>query len=260
MWTKTIWWLRFAVVLWVASIGVVTALQAVGLVPALPKLSPYVWVISLVILGVDNLGTLISRKYNSNKRRTLDEIERALMTLVITVAHETTLRFEDLGAGVYVISTHWWKRGSKEQLSRIKRFRPAGYPQQSGISWSSRTGAVGECLRTRKPVHKNWQRLAEKYGEVEVPDEQFNKMPEQTRCGFTRDEFNTIVGKYSEVLAVPIWHGRKERTMLGILTVDRAFKGQDDNFISRLQSTRDVAASAASVVSRSLKPSGTEVG
>ena len=254
MWGKIVFGLRIAAASWVGLVALVAALQAVGLVPQLPKVEPFAWVFSLIIIGIDNAGTIVSRKYHASKKRRDSEIEKVVMSLLIgCVDGKPSLRFEHLGASVYVRA---WRqpRTGPTRLKRIKRFRPAGLPQQSGIRWTSLTGAVGECWRTKRVVTKDWQKVAERYADTAIDDAAFQRISADTRAGFTREEFVAIVGSYSEVVAVPIWHPGKESTMLGVLTVDRAFRGQDATFRPTLATTRRRAEAAAAVLAHTIKP------
>lgn len=248
-WSDIAFWLRVGAVAWVAAVGVFEALQFFGLLPQDHKLEPWVWSVSLVLLGVDNVGTLISRRLAKNRARRNDAITKALMALLIEITrNEPTLRFEKLGGNVFVTR----RDGS---VKRIVRFRPAG-PQQSGIDWSDAKGAVGHCIRERRTIHKPWQAIARKYGSSGVSEERWAKMPAHTKHGFTHREFNSIVAKYSEILAEPIWVPGVEPRMIGVLTVDRAFEASDATFEEKLsaESVLQSVAASASVVGHTLHP------
>ncbi|WP_309617703.1 hypothetical protein [Salinibacterium sp.] len=215
---------------------------------------------SLAIIAVDNVGTLISRRIHTRRSERGRQLERAAMSLAILVARSwADVRFEHLGVSVFV-ETRWSKirrlSGSEVRLRRVSRFRPAEFPQQSGISWSGEKGAVGECWRTKKHSYVNWQAVAKKWGDLDLTEEDFEKIAIKTRAGFSRTDFSAIAGKYSEVHAEPIWHGKKERELLGVLSIDRVFSAEDDPFISRLdsQGTREAAAGAASAAAAILRP------
>jgi hypothetical protein len=253
MWSRGIFWVRIAAAIFAAGAGLLTALDFYGAITLSPKFEPAVWAVSLVIIGGDNIGTLISRKFHSNQTAREKQIDKALMGLLISLAETQALRFEHLGASVYV--SPWWDRSNK-RLKRVRRFRPAGYPLQSGISWTSVTGAVGECWTAHAVVHKDWSKIARKYHGVILDEAQFAKVSVATRHGFTCEQFNAIAGKYSEILAVPVWHGRNERRQIGVLTIDRAFQEDEATFTARLniKGNIDVASATASAVGTILKP------
>ncbi|WP_168626987.1 hypothetical protein [Cryobacterium sp. BB307] len=247
--------MRIGALLWVTVVGVTAALQANGLVPNLPRLEPFAWAFSLVVIGVDNAGSLVVRRWEDNRAILSRKIETALMALLIgLVKGKKELRFEELGANVYTVS--WLDKtlqrsDEARRLKRIKRFRP-GYPQQSGIRWTPRTGTVGQCWSERREVHWTGHNLAKRHAGTSFSEEEFLNIRKDTRQGFTREEFQSIVGKYSEILAVPIWHPQKDGKMLGVLTIDRAYKQSDDVFVPMLAKSGESAAATASVVARNL--------
>lgn len=262
MWPRVVFWLRLGAVAWVTLVGVVAALQASGTVPRLPKLEPWAWAFSLVILGIDNAGTLISRGVHKIARERNAELEKALMSLLIDVARSGGVRFEDLGASVFQPSRlDRLVRREPHQLVRTVRFRPSDYPLQSGIDWAPSKGAVGAAWSGRKEVYKNWRNIAERWGGVDdMSDDQFKRISASSRMNFSKKEFLAIAGKYSEVLVLPIWHRKKNR-MIGVLSIDRAFKAEDATFTPELEKkgTREVAAATASLVGRILHPNGDKV-
>jgi hypothetical protein len=262
MWLNRLFFgMRIGAVLWVAAVGIVAALQASGLVPDLPKLEPWAWAVSLVVLGVDNAGTLVLRAQQSHRRGQNQQIEKALQSLLIEVAKGGKVRFEELGASVYRPSRRD-RFNRKDQdpdlILRVVRYRPAGYPQQSGVTWTPSKGIVGRAWSSRREAYIDWRPIVARYaGVADMTDEQFlKKIPEKTRLGFTRTEFVAIVDKYSEILAVPIWHGRKDNKLVGVLSIDRAYKADDATFNPQLNAkgTREVAVATGSVVARILFP------
>lgn len=258
-WPKVVFWLRLAAVAWAATIPIVLILQTNGLVPALPKLETAAWIISLVVLGVDNLGTLISRAVHRRIRSVDGEVEKVLLGALNDISRSAGIQFWEMGASVYRPSRlDRMFRPSREprRLVRIKRFRPTGYPQQSGVNWAPGKGVVGVCWESRKELYKDWTAIARAWGGSEINDDQFGKIPHATRMGFTRREFATIADKYAEIIAVPIWHSRKDNKMIGVLSIDRSFRDDDASVTVQLgkKGTREVAAATASVVSRILVP------
>ncbi|GAA4351191.1 hypothetical protein [Microbacterium rhizosphaerae] len=252
MWSVVSLVLRIGAVAWAALVGLGAALIAAGLINPLPKFEGTVWVISLIILGVDNVGTLIVRGSRRRRGRRMDRLEDALMVALLQIVRETPqLHLEDLGANAYVVSGRDSKR-----LHRVARLRPGRYPQESGVAWGSGKGMVGACLDQKKRVYRNWYAVAKKYGNTDISPEAFEKIPVNTRCGFTYEEFVSIVGKYSEVLAEPIWDLRNDGRILGVLTVDRAYRSGESEYTPLLdkRATHESAGLAASVVSRIVRP------
>jgi|GEM_PF-5003859 hypothetical protein len=243
------WWdglvrvLRIFAGAWVAIIAIVAALQAGGMVPELPKLEPYAWVISLAIIGVDSIGSLFANKVRRSKASQKSRTEKALMGLVLNLSIQRVLRFEELSASVFV-PTRWSRflrvllRRAPDHihLTKYKQFRPGGFPAQSGIRFTPGKGVVGECWRTKKFVHKDLDAVAERWGSVELSAEAFEKVKVSTRQGFSLGEFHTVVGKYREIAAEPIWHPTKDGKLVGILTLDRPRSETAEEFRPRLGS------------------------
>lgn len=261
MWSKIVFWLRLgaAVFAGVAAIlGVYNHYAADD--QKLPEgFEPITWGIALAIVMFDNVGTLISRKVHAVRSGRRSRIEKALMGMIINLAKTNALPFDEIGASVYV--PYWrdvaLRRSSdKVRLKRIIRYRPAGYPLQSGVNWRAGKGMVGSAWQSRSSRYLNTHAIAKAHGGQDLSPAQFARLSKDTRCGFTVAEFNAISGKYSEIRAEPLWHGRKERVLVGVLSIDRAYIAEDDRFASKLdkKQTREVAAAAASLVSDILKP------
>ena len=185
MWAKTVAWLRAAAALWAGIIGVLAILQGLNVIPTAPKVEAFVWVVSLSIIALDNVGTLVSRRIHSRRTQREEKLDQAAMSLAIALAQTQAVRFEELGICIYV-ETRWSKvfgrSRPQEGLKRIRRFRPAGYPQQSGVTWTSAKGTVGECWTNKTVVHKDWSAIARRWGGAAMNDDAgFKRIPEATR-------------------------------------------------------------------------------
>lgn len=261
MWSKIVFWLRLGAAIFAGVAAVFGVYNHYA--PDEGKLpdwfEPTTWGIALAIVMFDNVGTLISRKVRSFRSGRKAAIEKALLGMIINLAKTHSIPFDEIGASVYV---PYWRDTvrrpalNKYRLKRIVRFRPAGYPLQSGVKWSAGKGMVGHSWETRSSRYLNTHAIAKSYGGQDLTQAQFMRLSKDTRCGFTVEEFNVIAGKYSEVRAEPLWHGRKERSLVGAISIDRAYIAEDDRFSPKLdkKETREVAAAAASVVSDILKP------
>lgn len=265
MWAAISLTARIAIIAYTAIVGLGAALTALGIITALPKLDTWVWFISLIVLGVENIVTLVIRHFRSKRGSRGAKLEDALASALIQIVRENpALHLEELGANVYWFS-RWdrFRRADHKQtrLNRIARFRPGRYPQESGVAWSAGKGTVGLCWSMKKRVHRDWHAVAERWGNVELDQKAFETIPEGTRCGFTLTEFQAIAGKYSEVLAEPIWDSRKNGVMLGVITIDRAYRpAASEVHMPQLdkRATHGSAGIAAGVVSRILRPGTAE--
>lgn len=250
---------RIAAISWAALVGLAAALQAADLVPSLPRIEPFVWAISLGFIAVDNVGVLISRRLRRDFFMREDALRTALTGLLIQLSNDDDkVRFQELGASIYLIPSlksrlKWWRT---PELERALRVRPAGYPQKSGVTWTSGKGNVGTCWAQGSTQYMNcFERAKTWSGNAPTVDE-FNRLPEAERSGMTYNDFVRIADKYAEVIAEPIWDRRNEKKLVGVLSVDRAHKTSDGRFVAQLgeQETRDATAATASMVGRILKP------
>ncbi|MFT4281497.1 hypothetical protein [Microbacterium sp.] len=260
-WRRIVLWARVIAVTWAGLVGLLEVLVHYELVTPSPRVQPTIWIISLSMIGLGSLGGIIGDAVKQRFAERKSLYDNALMTLLIELSRDQTARFEDLGGSVYRPAR--WRRTVRHEdgtrsvrLKRVHRFRPSAFPLPSGITWTARTGAVGECWTSHRPVPKNWQAVAAKYqGPVGAAD--FRRVSKETKNGFSLDEFNAIAHRYSEVLAVPVWDPARDDKQVGVLSVDRLY-AEDVTFKPILSSTvaqRLVAATSAAVGSI-LKPQG----
>ncbi|TFC94040.1 hypothetical protein E3T28_15910 [Cryobacterium sinapicolor] len=255
MWGKVTFWLRLGAVVFVALVGIGAFMRQAGYVSFHPVFESWVWGVGLVVLAVDNAGTLAVRGVHAQRLKREKDIESALMSMLIILAKSKKLRFEELGASVYVPKRRrdWSNGKAHRHLKRIHRFRPAGFPPKSGIAWHSGAGTVGDCWRDKKTTYWDGTAIARSYPSeklANLTDESFNKISTRTRQGFSLEQFRNVTGKYCEIIASPIWDESKDRTLLAVLTVDRALTEGDDNRMLHLNSamTRETVQSVCRVI------------
>jgi hypothetical protein len=251
---------RFGAALWVAVIVLFGGFQTLGYIPSSPKLDPIGWGISLGIIGLESVGAIIrdrSERSRSELQRNLDRISLLFVLEQLRDGHQSLgLAFEDLGVSVWV-PTMWSRFRGRAlrlprkdfRLRRLNRFRPDDFPQSSNIPWTGDIGGIGKCWSGQREDYHDNHLLAKKWGNVEITKEQFAKIPADTRRGFSREQFSRIVGKYSELRAIPIMHSDDENgTMIGVLTIDRVYAAGQTPFIRHLDADttlrRGVAAAA----------------
>ncbi|KAM9866739.1 hypothetical protein ACIFOC_00431 [Leucobacter aridicollis] len=234
-------WARIVLVLRIATL-VFAGLVTLGLFLSAQKIieinsgwEKWVWGTTLVVIVVDNVGTLFTRRHFRIKHQREKDIENTLMSTLLAISRTKRVRFEELGMSVYVPRRFNWKfwqsRSRPRMLKRIHRFRPSGFPQQSGIAWTELTGAVGECWRDRKLVYWDGVAIARRHSPEalsEMTQQAYESISTETKQGFSLEQFKSITGKYSEVAATPIWDNRLERKLIGILTIDRAYVNGHD--------------------------------
>jgi len=252
--------------LWVAAVAVFAGLQTLGYIPQTPKLEPIAWVISLVIIGLESVGSIIRERVDTGRARLRADLDRWCLTFVLEHlrdGHQARgLTFEELGLSVWVPTMLSRFRGrfmklprEEYRFRRLNRFRPDGYPQSSAIQWSGSIGTLGQCWREQKEEYWDCHAIAAKYDGVEMTDKEYARIAAKTRQGFSRAQFTRIVSKYSEIKATPIMHTDPERDMMiGVLTIDRVYTADQTPFIRHLDSsaTQQRAVAAAAGVASTL--------
>ncbi|WP_144833032.1 hypothetical protein [Microbacterium sp. BH-3-3-3] len=226
-WKRVVFWARVAAIVWVALVGLNEVLTFYKVYEPSPNLQPTIWLVSVLLLGVGSLGNLIGDAVRDRFAVKRGKLDSAMMSMIIELCADGSLRFDDLGGSVY--KPAWLPRfvrdssGEKVQrLKRVHRFRPSASSPPSGISWTARTGAVGECWSLRRPVYKDWHAVASRYKEPLTATE-FARVSKATRNGFSLDQFNVIASKYSELLAVPVYDPQNDAKLIGVVSVDRLF-------------------------------------
>lgn len=134
-------------------------------------------------------------------------------------------RLQDLGANVFIAGRRrLWRQ---PRLRRLERIRLTDYPQPSSVHFSQGKGVVGLCWRNARPEHVDWSPIARRWGSSDLSGDEWAKIPEEDKYGFTRDEFVAMAGKYAEILAVPVTE--PDGTLLGCLAVDRVYDPTQDD-------------------------------
>jgi hypothetical protein len=253
---------RILAAVWIAAIGVFAGLQGLGYISFAAKLEPLAWTVSLIIIGLESIGSLVRERFEVRRVNLEKQLDRWSLTFVLEQLGTSAMAFEDLGVSVWVPTTRsrfavWLFKKSRtdHRFARLNRFRPQGHPQQSSITWTGAMGTVGQCWKTQKAVYWDARVIAAKYGEAEISTSQYERIPMAVTRGFSREQFVQVVGKYAEVRAIPIMHTDTSKAkMIGVLSIDRVFDRDDLTPKKYLdgKSTLHRAEAAAAGVSASL--------
>lgn len=237
---------RVCALVFTVAVGIGVFLHHQGILPDLGVLETAVWVTGLLILGIDNLGTLVSRHQAEKKRERNQKLDDILMQLLVGVAKSGSVRLEELGASIWLRRRippirYWWSE--ETVLRRIRRLRPMNYPHQSHLTWTSRMGLVGSCFSGKRRRYKDLWNLSTKYDEATLEtltQAQFERISEESRDGFKFEEFKVIAGKYSEMVATPIFSHEEVPKLLGVLSLDRGMPDLEEGarFQPALNKTR----------------------
>lgn len=246
IWKHVVFWLRIASIVFAGVVALGFLLSDRGFITVTPGAEKWVWGSSLVIIAVDNVGTLIARRVREDKNTLQNDIDAILMQLFSGISKSKRARFEELGGSVWVKRRPQrikYLRRRVVELTRLRRLRGMDFPHQSGITFTSQTGVVGECWRTRRSRYRNLYDHSKRYtseGVSELTNESFSRVGKDSKMGFDLLEFQATSGKYSEIAATPIFSDRTPNKLLGVLSIDRAMpqNGSGEKFQAILNQTR----------------------
>lgn len=177
----------------------------------------------------DGVTAAIGAAGKVEKDESRARVQKVVVGALVQIAEECRLELSVIGGSVFRVQRrfvwcHWKKVPHPRRmqvLTRTVRFRLRDYPQASKVLWTTGKGPIGDVLRNRAPRHVHWAPIAKKYAkDPPITREAFKKIPKKTRDCFTYDEFVEIVGRYAEVLAVPIL-SEDGGKLLGIISIDR---------------------------------------
>ncbi|MDJ0014958.1 hypothetical protein [Rhodococcus erythropolis] len=212
--------------------------------------------VSLITL-VDSTRSAYRIAKAAQREHADSRVASTVMGLSNSIGHSLGLDFGVVGGSVFVAQRRWTLNRSIFFLRRpVVLVRPPQWrirygdgPQASRVLWTTDKGAVGEAYRSGSPVYKYWSPIAKRYGVANTIDEaRFDGLEDGVKSGFTYGEFTSIVGKYAEILAVPIMSVDGGR-VLGVFAIDRPYRRDEQaRKLFDHQSIARTVESAASVV------------
>jgi hypothetical protein len=131
------------------------------------------------------------------------QIRNQLSAVIVTVAKLHTLEIADLGCGLFLIQPRGIRRPTR--LVRTQRVRIIDDLHESAVEFTKGKGTVGQCWEHQRPAYHNWGPInAQLHSKPDAVKKFWDQTPEKLKRGFTETEFVSLLGKYSEVLAVPV--------------------------------------------------------
>lgn len=234
MWSKIVLVLRIVAVVWAIVLAVALFLASQGKIELSPDLEAAGWVISIIIIGVDNAGTIARRKANSDRNRLRTDIDQAVLPMLTQMSETGSVRFEHLGASVYVCKKRWWWPSDKpKEIRRIRRVRPSNFPTRTGVRWTTKSGQVGASHSGSIVVYTDWHAAGlewRKHRSRLDPRTAFDELDESVRGSHSYEEFTAAAGRYSEIIAIPLFDPSRDSTVIGVLTIDRAFIAESTDY------------------------------
>lgn len=204
-----------------------------------------IWVVGalLVLTAGDAIRRALVRSQVVAEERKRVEVRNILASAIVAIADSLKISVSQLGAGVFLVKPRGVRR--TESLIRTERVRIPDDLYETKVHFTRGKGAVGSCWEHRRVIHQNLHQINDKYyDEPELIDHRWDSLSENTTKGFTKEEFTAIVGKYAEVLAVPIMDNG---TLVGCIALDRRWEQTPDAGRSLLNSdaTKKVLGTAA---------------
>lgn len=176
-----------------------------------------------------------------------EAVDLALVDALLLVSDITGYDKWGVGVTAWVVR----RRGLRRipVLERLARRRLTNRPAPSNIAWTKGKGIIGRCWELETEVHKDLRAACRKYPQGNITAERFADVSGDLRQGMSLDEFHRMIGKYGEVLAVPM----KDKTgaFVGCIAVDIPIDRCDQG-VARLGrvEVREVAATTAALVAR----------
>lgn len=188
--------------------------------PPDPTTEAIVLIAGGVLVFADSIGSIFASRHARAVEKRQAEVRSSVIGAVVSIAEATGLDLTELGASVFLVRRGRLP-GREDHLVRLVRFRLNDTPQASTVLWTKDKAGVGKAWAQSRIVHEPLKALAEKYGSADVTEAGFARISSTSKRGFTHEEFRNIVGKYAEVLAVPILlpddaHPR----VIGVLSID----------------------------------------
>lgn len=209
-------WLQLALALLTLVIVLNRVFVYFDLYTGNPSFEPAALGTAAVLVFMETLWGLVGgaqeRQWHIKKKRA----RKAVLSCLIAVSTAANLDVTEIGGSVFLVRRRRWFSRQKH-LHRVIRYRLRDFPQQSAVEWTSGKGAIGAAWAERRTVHVNLRKLSERYAGTTVDQALFDKLSTEARAKFELSEFQSVVGKYAEVLATPVW--RKDQ-IVGVLAID----------------------------------------
>ena len=200
--------------------------------------------IGAVVVLINTLGDLVVQRSSVKGEGRRTDIRKAVTSALITISEESQVPIKDLGANVFLVSR---SKVRKKRLERIERVRLSETPLPSNVAWFEGKGLIGRCWNNERVEHVSWSKIARRWSGKDISEERWGSIPDADKQGFTKAEFVSMVGKYAEILAVPLQDANDK--FMGCLAIDRIWRsGQPDLSVLNSSQVEGVATEAAAIL------------
>jgi hypothetical protein len=174
------------------------------------------------------------------------DIRKELGTAIATACLAAKIQPTELGAGFFMV------RPDGASLVRVERVRLLDNVPPSDVTFSRGMGTVGKCWDKSNIVHHNWAAVNAKWA-TDPPDEAtWLRTRDRTKHGLDYVSWTSLLGKYSEVLAVPVTIPGSG--LVGVIALDRRWHegAGDAGPLLSGRAVKDAVAAVAQVLAATL--------
>ena len=179
-----------------------------------PKLQACLAIALAGIVLLDSIRRAIGHLGAWQEVKMRSEVRKQLSSAIATVCAVAGVKPGDVGSGLFLVHR---SRRKGLRLKRVERVRLLDTMTESGIVFRENVGTVGKCWATERPSHHNWTAVNRRHAEKPPDEAAWNSVKSETKHGFTYSEWLKMLGRYSEVIAVPVTVNAK---LIGCLAVD----------------------------------------
>ncbi|PRY69506.1 hypothetical protein B0I08_102181 [Glaciihabitans tibetensis] len=203
----------------ILAFGVIAqqALVTWGSLDPSPSFQGWALFIGGLLVLIESIAALFTSANAAAEQVRLKSAEKVVLASLKTISDSTGIDLLCLGGSVFLAKKTGLRQ--REFLHRELRYRLSDVPQPSDVEWVKGKGVVGSAWKDKHTVHKDLSAIADRYGASELNEASFLRLRADTRGGFTREEFHSIIGKYAEVLAVLIWNSA-QTSVIGVYAID----------------------------------------
>lgn len=229
---------------------VVKALALADVIEEQPVVEAMAIFVAGGIVLIESIMSIVRNARQPAIEAELKRVEKSSLALLKAVADVTGIDILAVGVSVFIAKRAGVLGWRSVRLERTTRIRLNDHPQPSPVAWVGDKGAIGYAYQRRTQKHVNWVAIAKRYGNVEFTESSYAKVRDDTKFGFTREEFQAIVHKYGEILATPIW-SEDQRRCVGVLAIDVPMSVEHANLGTCLNTRQvhEIASSSAAVLS-----------
>lgn len=186
---------------------------------------------------------LIGREKEAELR---SEIRKQLGTAIATACKAAQIPPTELGAGFFMV------RPDGSQLHRVERVRLLDNVVASEVAFTRGMGTVGKCWDEGRTIHHSWAAVNLRWASNPPNEATWMARHKKTQHGLDYTSWTSLLGKYSEVLAVPVVV--PGTGLVGVIALDRRWHDgtPDGPSVLNRSAVKDAVSAVAQVLGATL--------